>query len=283
MREQPACPGRTSTLRVPDASASLSPPSRQSRPWSRWPAAVATRTLRTPRRPRRRSPGPRSSRSRSSTPSARPRSTSSPKRVAAWGWGSTDAAIALGVVPVAMPAQSYGGDKEGVLPWNREAIEKAGAEMPTILSESEEPPYEEFIAAKPDVILATYSGITEEQYKKLSAIAPTVAYPDEAWATPWRDVITTTGEVLGKKAEAETRDLRHRRGRGQGRRGAPRVPGQDHRRGQGVPGVLRVHTGRPARRVPRGPRVRASPPASRSSTPRSRRSSTPSATRRPTS
>ena len=98
-----------------------------------------------------------------------------------------------------MPAQSYGGDKEGVLPWNREAIEKAGAEMPTILSESEEPPYEEFIAAKPDVILAHYSGITEEQYDKLAAIAPTVAYPEEAWATPWRDVITTTGEVLGKE------------------------------------------------------------------------------------
>jgi len=126
-----------------------------------------------------------------------------PKRVASWGWASNDAAIALGVVPVAMPAQSYGGDKEGVLPWNREAIEKAGAEMPTILSESEEPPYEEFIAAKPDVILAHYSGITEEQYKKLAAIAPTVAYPEEAWATPWRDVITTTGEVLGKEKEAE--------------------------------------------------------------------------------
>jgi iron complex transport system substrate-binding protein len=53
------------------------------------------------------------------------------------------------------------------------------------------------------VILATYSGITQEQYDKLSKIAPTVAYPDEAWATPWRDVITTTGEALGKTDEAE--------------------------------------------------------------------------------
>ena len=126
-----------------------------------------------------------------------------PERVATWGWASNDAAIALGVVPVAMPAQSYGGDEEGVLPWNREAIEKAGAEMPTILSETEEPPYEELIAADPDVILATYSGITEEQYDKLAVIAPTVAYPDEAWSTPWRDVITTAGEALGKTDEAE--------------------------------------------------------------------------------
>ena len=29
-----------------------------------------------------------------------------------WGWGTADAAIALGVIPVAMPAQSYGGDEK---------------------------------------------------------------------------------------------------------------------------------------------------------------------------
>jgi iron complex transport system substrate-binding protein len=126
-----------------------------------------------------------------------------PARVAAWGWGSADAAIALGVVPVAVPSQSYGGDEDGMLPWNEAAIEAAGAEMPTVLTESEEPPYEEIIAADPDVILATYSGITEEQYDKLSKIAPTVAYPGEAWATPWREVITTTGEALGKAEEAD--------------------------------------------------------------------------------
>src|SRR5690606_27714506 len=33
-------------------------------------------------------------------------------------------------------------------------------------------------------------------------IAPTVVYPDEAWATPWRDVITTVGTALGKSQEA---------------------------------------------------------------------------------
>lgn len=127
-----------------------------------------------------------------------------PERVAAWGWGSADASIALGVVPVAVPAQTYGGDENGMLPWNKAAIEEAGAEMPTVLTESEEPPYEEIIAADPDVILATYSGITQEQYDKLSKIAPTVAYPDEAWSTPWREVITTAGEALGRSAEADT-------------------------------------------------------------------------------
>lgn len=127
-----------------------------------------------------------------------------PENVVTWGWGSADAAIALGVVPVAIPYQGYGGDEDGVLPWVREALEEQGAEIPTILPDSaEEPPYEEIAEADPDVILAVYSGITEEQYELLSEIAPTVAYPDVAWSTPWRDVVTTVGEVLGKDAEAE--------------------------------------------------------------------------------
>ena len=124
-----------------------------------------------------------------------------PSRVVTWGWGSADAAIAMGVVPVAIPFQSYGGDDTGVLPWIRDALDQQGAEVPTVLPDTEEPPYEDIIAADPDVIIAVYSGITEDQYETLSAIAPTVAYPDEAWSTPWRDVVTTTAEALGRQAE----------------------------------------------------------------------------------
>jgi iron complex transport system substrate-binding protein len=129
--------------------------------------------------------------------------TEEPQRVVTWGWASADATIALGVTPVAIPTQSYGGDENGVLPWIAEELEAQGAETPTVLSESEEPPYEEILKAKPDLILAPYSGITEDQYAELSKIADTVAYPETPWATPWRDVITITGEALGKQAEAE--------------------------------------------------------------------------------
>lgn len=127
-----------------------------------------------------------------------------PQNVVTLGWGSTDAAIALGTIPVAIPFDSYAGDENGVLPWVADAVEAAGAELPTVLPESaDEPPYEAIAEADPDVILAVYSGITEEQYETLSQIAPTVAYPGEAWSTPWRDVVTTVGEALGKSAEAE--------------------------------------------------------------------------------
>lgn len=129
--------------------------------------------------------------------------TEAPQRVAAWGWGSADATIALGVVPVAIPFQTYGADADGVLPWIREALEARDAEIPTVLPDSaDEPPYEEIAAAEPDLILAVYSGITKEQYELLSAIAPTVAYPGEAWATPWKDTISIVGRALGKDAEA---------------------------------------------------------------------------------
>lgn len=129
--------------------------------------------------------------------------TEEPVRVATWGWASTEAALALGVVPVAIAEQTYGADDDGVLPWVRAELDEIGAETPQILSDGEAPPYEELVAADPDVILAVYSGITQEQYDLLSEIAPTVAYSGEPWTTPWRDVITTVGTTLGRDAEAE--------------------------------------------------------------------------------
>jgi len=126
-----------------------------------------------------------------------------PVDVITWGFGSTDAALALGVVPVAMPFQEYAGDEEGVLPWIAEALDGLGAQTPTVLPNTEEVPFEAIAAADPDVILANYSGLTAQDYALLTEIAPTVAYPDEAWATPWRDVVTTVGEALGKADEAQ--------------------------------------------------------------------------------
>lgn len=125
-----------------------------------------------------------------------------PTRVVTWGWGSADAAIALGVVPVAIPFQSYGGDGKGVLPWIREALDETGAAVPNVLPNTDEVPFEAIAAADPDVIIAAYSGITDSDYALLSDIAPTVAYPDEAWSTPWRELIEIVGTSLGKDAEA---------------------------------------------------------------------------------
>jgi len=126
-----------------------------------------------------------------------------PTRVVTWGWASADAAIALDVIPVAIPFQQYGGDAEGVLPWIREAIEEKGAELPTVLPDAEDPPFEAIAAARPDLILAPYSGITDTDYELLAQIAPTVAYPGEPWSTPWQETITIVGKALGRSQHAD--------------------------------------------------------------------------------
>lgn len=126
-----------------------------------------------------------------------------PERVVAWGWASADAAIALGVTPVAIPFQAYGGDEDGVLPWIRSALDERGQAIPVVLPDTFEPPFEAIAQARPDLILAVYSGITETDYELLSEIAPTVAYPDQPWATPWRDTIRIVGEAVGRSDAAE--------------------------------------------------------------------------------
>jgi iron complex transport system substrate-binding protein len=127
-----------------------------------------------------------------------------PQRIVTWGWAGQDAVIALGEVPVGIPYFGYGGDENGGLVWTREAVAALGADFPTILPDTgREPPVEAIAALRPDLILAVYSGITEDQYKVLSGIAPVVAFPQTPWDTSWQDTITITGEAMGKKAEAE--------------------------------------------------------------------------------
>ncbi len=127
-----------------------------------------------------------------------------PERVATWGWGSTEAAIATGVYPVAVAEQVWTVGEGNLLPWVEDAYDEAGVEHPVLLSDPEggaTVPYEEFIEAAPDLILAPYSGLTEEQYETLSEIAPTVAFPEAAWTTPWDQTIEITAAALGRDAE----------------------------------------------------------------------------------
>lgn len=128
-----------------------------------------------------------------------------PARVVTIGWGSTDAMLALGVVPVGIEKQEYGGNENGVLPWVAEKLAELDARTPTLLpsANSADPAYERILQLEPDLILAPYSGITEEQYGKLAKIADTVAYPETPWSTTMEEIVTMTGQSLGLAEEAK--------------------------------------------------------------------------------
>lgn len=129
-----------------------------------------------------------------------------PQRVATWGWGSTEAAIALGVFPVAVGEQPWTVGAGNLLPWVEAAYDQAGVEKPAILTDADGGatfPYEELIAADPDLIVAPYSGLTQEQFDTLSEVAPVVAYPNAPWTTSWEDTISITAKALGRTAEGE--------------------------------------------------------------------------------
>ncbi|MFB9377071.1 ABC transporter substrate-binding protein [Kineococcus gynurae] len=125
-----------------------------------------------------------------------------PKRVVTWGWGSGDVCWKLGTAPVAVPTNTYGAEEDGTLAWWEGYYD---ASVTTLLPNPDggQVPFEAIAAATPDLILAVYSGITQDDFDRLTQIAPTVAYPDGAWKTPWQTQTTLIGEALGQKAAAE--------------------------------------------------------------------------------
>jgi iron complex transport system substrate-binding protein len=129
---------------------------------------------------------------------------SKPERVVTIAFGNQDVALALGVVPVGFSAANYGvQDESGLLPWTAEKLKELGCETPNVFQDTDGLDYEAIADSDPDVILAVYSGITEEEYKLLSEIAPVVAYPQTAWTVSWRDWIRYSALGMGIADEGE--------------------------------------------------------------------------------
>lgn len=129
---------------------------------------------------------------------------SEPKRVATISWGNQDVPLALGVVPVGVSQANYGvTDDSGLLPWTLAKFQELGVEDPVIFQDTDGLDYEGISDVQPDVILAAYSGVTQEEYDLLSQIAPVVAYPELPWQTFWRDQITINATGMGMESAGE--------------------------------------------------------------------------------
>lgn len=129
---------------------------------------------------------------------------SAPQRVATVAWANHEVPIALGVVPVGMSKATWGDDdNDGVLPWVEDALTAMGASTPVLFDETDGINFEAVADTKPDVILASYSGLTQEDYDTLSKIAPVVAFPEVAWGTSWEDMVRMNASALGLSAEGD--------------------------------------------------------------------------------
>ena len=129
---------------------------------------------------------------------------SQPERIATVAWANHEVPIALGVVPVGMSKATWGDDDgDGVLPWVEEKLTELGAQTPVLFDETDGIDFEAVSDTTPDVILASYSGLTQEEYDTLSKIAPVVAYPDLAWSTSMQDMIKMNSRAIGKATEGD--------------------------------------------------------------------------------
>ncbi|WP_350258723.1 iron-siderophore ABC transporter substrate-binding protein [Scrofimicrobium sp. R131] len=119
-------------------------------------------------------------------------------KVVALGWSDADAALALGVKPVAVyDWMGFGDEAKGVGPW---ATELFGEETPTVLPNVDQTvDYEAIAALQPDLILNVRSSGDAEQYEKLSSIAPTVSGPEGTgpFAVDWLTQFSMIAEALG--------------------------------------------------------------------------------------
>jgi len=121
-----------------------------------------------------------------------------PVRVATLGWSDQDVVLSLGVVPVGSVAVTWGGNAEQSTPWFDEKLAQLGGTQPVRYSDADGAPIEEIAKLAPDLILATNSGITKQEYAKLSKLAPVVAFPGDPWTTSWEDSLELVGEALGR-------------------------------------------------------------------------------------
>lgn len=120
-----------------------------------------------------------------------------PERVVTLGWGASDIALSLDVVPVGIETDAWAGDEDGYQPWFRDAVEAKGAELPTTIQMYPELDVEAVIALEPDLILAPQSGLDQATFDQLSEFTNVVAYPEGPWVTPLDEQVQIAATALG--------------------------------------------------------------------------------------
>ena len=131
-----------------------------------------------------------------------------PQRIATVSWVNADSVLALGLVPVGMPLVEWGGNDNSSTDWIDAALGELGAgwdsdAAPTTYSEADGVNFDEIAALTPDLIVAAYSGLTQDDYDKLSRIAPTIGPVAANYTASWQDTLTAVGQATGRAEAAQ--------------------------------------------------------------------------------
>ena len=125
-----------------------------------------------------------------------------PQRVVVVGFTEQDVLLALGVIPIATTAW-IGNEPSGVFPWAKDEL---GDAKPTVLESVEGLPMDQIAKLKPDLVIGTNAGLTQEDYTALSKIAPTIPNSGvygNTWYEPWPTQTVLVGQAVGKLDEAQ--------------------------------------------------------------------------------
>lgn len=128
--------------------------------------------------------------------------TQRPERIVTVGLTEQDVLLALGIVPVGT-TEWFGEYPGAIWPWAQEKL--GDAPVPELVGDASTINFEKLAALKPDLILALYAGVTQEQYDLLTQIAPTVAQPGDYvdYGIPWQELTRTVGQAVGQPEEAD--------------------------------------------------------------------------------
>lgn len=129
--------------------------------------------------------------------------TKKPERIVTVGLTDHDALLALGIVPVGT-TEWFGGYPGSIWPWAQDEWAALGGAVPEAVG-GESINFEKIAALQPDLILALYAGVTQEQYDLLTQIAPTVAQPADYvdYGIPWQELTLTVGKAVGQAEAAQ--------------------------------------------------------------------------------
>jgi iron complex transport system substrate-binding protein len=127
--------------------------------------------------------------------------TKEPERIVVIGDGGTDdvdALYALGVTPIAVSKDAFAAD--GVHPWLKDRVDTKKTKLLNTMNGVD---FEEVAALRPDLILATSDFTLDKNYKKLSAVAPTIGY-ETAWGKQtWQEHVRVVAKAVGRQQQAD--------------------------------------------------------------------------------